>query len=325
MQSSEEQPVVDNASKHAEEAEENKQYKEPEDPQAFQPLYEFPPEGSQFNLASQPAPITQVLPEGEPVILSAAKDLSAGLEYLPLDEAVRQGLVYPPPPSYYQNMPVLPVGASAEQPHSGNGEGSGRVSIPSRPSPIYRPASYVPQRQMPPGNVQLYPPQPPGAFPAYMPPPPAKKSHTWVWLLVTILSVIVLASCGLCGWAFYTIFNTTYQQVSGSLDVVNDYYTNLQSSNYTAAYHDLAITGLTQEAFSTQATKIDTQDGPVLSFTLGQPSFQTNSNTGPSSLLPPFSHFNVTVDVKRAHSSYSALLTVSKIGGSWKITYYDRL
>ena len=294
MQSSEEQPVADNASKHAEEAEENKQYKEPEEPQAFQPLYEFPPEGSQFNLASQPAPITQVLPEGE-------------LEYLPLDEAVRQGLVYPPPPSYYQNMPVLPEQLQPPLPPSSQRVGAG-------------PASYVPQRQMPPGNVQLYPPQPPGAFPAYMPPPPAKKSYTWVWLLVTILSVIVLASCGLCGWAFYTIFNTTYQQVSGSLDVVNDYYTNLQSSNYTAAYHDLAITGLTQEAFSTQATKIDTQDGPVLSFTLGQPSFQTNSNTGPN-----LSHFNVTVDVKRAHSSYSALLTVSKIGGSWKITYYDRL
>src|ERR1700730_4937852 len=29
------------------------------------------------------------------------------------------------------------VGASAEQPHAGNGEGSGRVSIPSRPSPMY--------------------------------------------------------------------------------------------------------------------------------------------------------------------------------------------
>jgi hypothetical protein len=36
------------------------------------------------------------------------------------------------------------VGASAEQPHSGNGEGSGRVSIPSRPSPIYRPLSGYP-------------------------------------------------------------------------------------------------------------------------------------------------------------------------------------
>jgi hypothetical protein len=289
MQSSEEQSVEDNASKHAAEGAEG-----PGEQQAFQPLYEFPPEGSQLNLAPQPAPVTRVLPEGE-------------LEHLPLDEAVRQGLVYPPPPSYYQNMPVMPEQLQPPLPPSPQQIGTGL-------------AGYVPQRQMLQGNVQVYPPQPPGAFPAYMPPPAAKKSRTWIWLLVTILSVIVLASCGLCGWAFYTIFSTTYQQVSGSVDVVNDYYSNLQSRNYTAAYHDLAITGLTQEAFSTQATKLDTQDGSVLSFTLGQPSFQTSSNTGPD-----LSHFNVTVDVKRAHSSYTALLTVNKIGGSWKITYYDRL
>jgi Alr-MurF fusion protein len=52
-------------------------------------------------------------------------------------------------PSAAQNVQVtwegttFAVGASAEQPHSGNGEGSGRVSIPSRPSPIYRPTSHL--------------------------------------------------------------------------------------------------------------------------------------------------------------------------------------
>ena len=40
--------------------------------------------------------------------------------------------------------PSNAVGASAEQPHSGNGEGSGRVSISSRSSPIDRPSSIAP-------------------------------------------------------------------------------------------------------------------------------------------------------------------------------------
>jgi hypothetical protein len=45
------------------------------------------------------------------------------------------------------------VWAEASQLHAGNGEGSGRVSIPSRPSPIYRPPGNPPHTQsMPDGQ-----------------------------------------------------------------------------------------------------------------------------------------------------------------------------
>ena len=143
-------------------------------------------------------------------------------------------------------------------------------------------------------------------------------------MVVTIISVAVLASCGLCSWGAYTLFNTAYQQVAGATDVVNDYYTNLQARDYTAAYHDLApqglISSLTQEQFIQQAKQRDAQYGPVTSFIPGQQSFSSDPNTGPD-----LSRFTMTVDVKRPHLHYAVLLTVSKISGNWKITDFDRI
>ena len=260
---------------------------------AHQPLYEFPPDGPMANVTPQPSPITKVLPSEE-------------LENNAIDEAaIQQGHIYPPPPSYYHNMSTPPVQPPAS---------------PAAPNMYAPPQGYMPQ-----GNAQTYQAYPPPATYPPMPQPPAKKSYRWVWILVAVVSVLVLAGCGLCGWASYNIFNSAYQQVSGSINVVNDFYTNLQSKNYTAAYTDLApegqISGLTQAAFTTQAQQLDEKYGPVASFVLSQPTFRTDPNTG----SPDLSHFTMTVAVKRTHSSYNVLLSLAKIHGTWKITEYDRL
>ena len=253
---------------------------ETQEQREFQPLYEFPPGGPLLNEAPQPAPITRVLPE-------------AGQ-----GENIQQGFVYPPPPSYYQNMTIPP-----ELPPPP------RMVRQQAPAGLsYEPAGQIQQRGR---GVQT------SAV------PPVKKSYKWVWIVVSVLSVVVLASCGLCGWAAYTLFATSFQQVSGSLDVVNDYYTDFQSQNYIAAYSDLApqgqISGLTQKQFVAQASKLDAEYGPVVSFVPGQPALDPNSGTD-------LSRFTITVNVKRTHlSSYAVLLTVSKIRGNWKITEYDRL
>jgi len=145
-----------------------------------------------------------------------------------------------------------------------------------------------------------------------------------VWILVSVLGVLLLAGCGICGWGAYSIFNSTYRQVSGAVNVVDDFYSNLQAENYNAAYSDLApqgqIIGLTETQFTGQASQLDSHDGPVTSFVLGQPTYSTNAGTGPD-----LSRFTITVAVKRTHLSYTALLTVQQIGGTWKITEYDRL
>jgi hypothetical protein len=263
----------------------------------FQPLYEFPPGGPLLNEAAQPTPITQIHPEA-----------GQEAEQKPAYANAQQGFVYPPPPSYYQNM-VLP---------------------PQHPIMQAPPQSRT-EQQAPPGDVK-YGPQtlqrhhtsPPPGGPPFISQPPVKKSYTWAWIIATILGVAVLASCGLCGWGAYNLLNTTFQQVSGSLDVVNDYYTNIQSQNYSVAYSDLApqgqISGLTQDQFTRLAMQRDAQYGPVLSFVPGQPSFSNNPTTGPD-----LSRFTVTVDVKRTHLSYTVLLTMIKERGNWKITEYDQI
>ncbi len=282
MQPSDQQPV-----------EETQKQDAAEEQLAHQPFYEFPPDGALANVTPQPSPITKVLPTEE-------------LENKAIDEAaIQQGHIYPPPPSYYQSMSMPPVYPPAS---------------PAAPN-MYAPPT---QSYMPQGNAQTYQAYPPPETYPPMPQPPAKKSYRWVWILVAVISVFVLAGCGLCAWASYSFFNSTYQQVSGSLNVVNDFYTSLQSKNYTAAYSDLApqgqISGLTQEAFTTQAQQLDEKEGPVASFILSQPSFRTDPNTGPD-----LSHFTMTVAVKRTHSSYNVLLSLAKIHGTWKITEYDRL
>ena len=284
---------------------------EPEEPmgpiveaEAFQPLYEFPPE--QPLLDGTPpasvAPLAQELPgeQKQPV--------------LPLNQPE---LLYPPPPSYYQNLSIQPE-------HRPVSPAPSPVAAPDRNASS--PAQSLPLQPYPPPYAppQGYPPGMPPYAPPYGQQPPVKKSRRWIWILVTVLSVLILASCGLCGWGAYTIFNSTYRQLSGAINVVDDFYSNLQAANYSAAYSDLApqgqIIGLTKTQFTTQASQIDTQYGPVTSFVLGQPSYTTNSGTGPD-----LSQFTITVSVKRTHLSYTALLTVKQMGSTWKIIEYDRL
>jgi len=221
----------------------------------------------------------------------------------PVEEPVKQnreeqGLVYPPPPSFYQNMAVSPE----------------RPPLPSPPPMLY---GYAPQRSVYPTNAPPLPPY-------LVAPPPVKRSRKWIWFVVITLSVAFLGSVGLCGWAFSSIFTATFQQATGSVIVVNDYYTAIQAQNYAAAYSYLApqgqISGLTQDQFVQQAQNRDTLYGVVVSYVLGQSSFASNPSTGPD-----LSYMTITVNVTRNRLSYSVLLTVHQVGGSWKITDFDRI
>jgi hypothetical protein len=202
---------------------------------------------------------------------------------------VQQGFVYPPPPSFYEQMASPPV-----------------------PAPL--PAARA--------GAQPSAPPPPAPF---MPPTARKPRPRWFWVVIALVSSIVLVTCGLCSWGLYNIFSSTYQQVAGSIDVVNDYYTNLQASNYRAAYNDLApqgkIRGLSEQQFTSQASQRDKTYGAINSFALaGQPGFTTNPDTGPD-----FTRFTMNVHVARGRLSYSVALSVARIGHSWKITDYSQL
>ncbi len=159
---------------------------------------------------------------------------------------------------------------------------------------------------------------PPGA------PAPIKKSRTWVWIVIAVLAVALLSSCGLCGWASYNIFSSTFKQVEGSMNVVEDYYAAIEAKNYTTAYSYLdpqgTISGLTQDQFTQQARSLDNQYGAVLSFTPGTPAFSSNGASGAD-----FSRFTITIEVRRPKLSYTTLLTLGKAGGAWKIVDFDRI
>jgi hypothetical protein len=254
-----------------------------------------------------------------------------GSDAATIAESVHQGLIYPPPPSYYENMslpsqaaqPPLPSQAVRKEtsPLAPQATG-GFVPSTQGPGPVYRP----PQEQWGMPATPSYPPpwgpQPP--LQSMQPMQPSqKRSRKWIWLVVSVLGVALLASCGLCSWGVYALVNTVYQPVVGSITVADDFYSNLQNQDYAAAYADLApqglITGLTLNQFTQQAMQADTQYGPVTSYMPGQPGFNSTSNG------PDLSIVTLPVSITRTHSTYGSLLTLQQEGGKWKIIDYDRI
>jgi hypothetical protein len=153
---------------------------------------------------------------------------------------------------------------------------------------------------------------------------PAKRSRKWIWIVVAVLGVVLLASCGLCGWASYSMFSSTFKQVIGSMNVIENYYSAIEAKNYTGAYGYLdpqgTISGLTLDKFIQQARRLDNQYGPVLSYTPGTPTFAIGGSGGAD-----LSRLTITVNIRRPKLSYTALLTLSRIGGTWKIVDFDRI
>ncbi len=249
------------------------------------PLYEFAPDMGDLQEPIQPgiAPVDDAQEPKE----------ARQLDQQALEQAIRQGLIYPPPPSYYQNMSAVieqPVPAASGAPMS---------SV--RPAPL----NYTAPR------------------PAYQPRNPApgasapKRSRAWIWIVVAVLGV-GLVGCGLLSWGAYTIFDTAYQSASGSIQVVEDFYANLQSQDYQAAYQDLDMPNLTLAQFTQQARQAD-REGTIQSYQPQTPSLGVSQNA------PDLSHFSYEVKVTRAHASYTALIAVSQEGNSWKITNFGRL
>jgi hypothetical protein len=260
------------------------------------PFYEFP--------ANMPAPAAlpdtfQTAPETR--ILTGEDHVQQ-----PSEEDFRSGLIYPPPPSYYQNLqrpldrPPLPESQMTNGPAV-------------YPQNIYGPQAYpagIAGTQAPP----FPPPQLAGSQ------PPVKRSRKWVWIIVSIFAAAFLISGGLCSWAFYSLFNTTFQQVSGATNVAQDYYKDIQNQDYADAYKFLQISNLSSADFTQKAQASDTQNGVVQSFIAEQPTFTNNPTTGPN-----LSQWRITVDVTRLKTSYPVLLTAQQFGSTWKITYFDKI
>jgi hypothetical protein len=297
---------------------------EDEQRQASQPLYEFVTDNSPLPASQggteQDHTTSATSSEDKKTTNAPASDTQATATDPnwppPSAEAIRQGLVYPPPPSFYLNaeqeagQPFPPPSQVPETP------GTATLPPPAVP-PFALPAGYVAGG---PGTEHLPPPFMP--VPPPMPTPPVRKSRKWMWVVITMLAGVLVLSCGLCTWAGYMLVAPTIQDETSALSLVNNYYDTIQARNYTAAYSYLApkgtISGLTREQFIQQAEARDTRYGPVHSYTPGQASI--NGNTGgnsPGSLN--LSHLTITVNVTRTQLKYPVALSLEKINGTWKI------
>src|SRR5579859_1546947 len=118
---------------------------------------------------------------------------------------IQQGVAYPPPPSYYENMqlpakpPLLPEkkpGAPITRPVSGP------VSPPApTPGPNYRPVSANRQSPYAPSRY----PHPPIVS-------PIATSRRQAWVIVAIISVSVILLVGAGIWAVATIYGGVSEQ-----------------------------------------------------------------------------------------------------------------
>ncbi|GHO88762.1 hypothetical protein [Dictyobacter formicarum] len=254
-------------------------------------------------------------------------------------DALRQGQIYPPPPSFYEKElaklapPATPLPSVAHP----DPIPSARPHEPQnrQPQPGYG-VPYPPAMTNQPGGGQIpppgYPAYPQGQqYPGMLPPPfvagppPAKQSRKWIWILISVLAVIVIASCGLCAWASSSLIGKTYSQtfnaVINSNQLINDYYSAVQNKQYTQAYNYLSPQGslkdMSRDQFIAQAIKRDELYGSVLRYTPSQPQLNPYNGSNLDSL-------SINVDIARQKKSYTAHLQLKLINNQWKIVSYDQ-
>ncbi len=267
--------------------------------QASTPLYEFPASYVPWSDKSQEI----VNSEADGIKNASALPSASATEeqHKPEEDLIRQGLVYPPPPSFYQHAQFVPGQPLPQASMAGAGT---------------QPPGYPPQGY---GGMQ-----PPPFAPTPPMQPPIKKSYRWLWITISILVVLLLAVCGFCGWAFSQFFTPIVQSETNAINVTNEYYDALHNQDYVSAYQYLmpqnSIAGMTQVTFTQRAKSVDDKYGVVRSYTNGAVNIVTDPNTGLN-----FSRFTVVMNVTRPGESYSVLLTLQKSGNEWKIIDFDRL
>jgi hypothetical protein len=221
-------------------------------------------------------------------------------------EEIQAGLVYPPPPSFYQHMqvpaekPALP-GAPPVPPVPPVSAGSRPPTLPPGEDFVYAA----------PNRVQGYT----GFAPPSVSSPQPRRSRKTLWITLSVVGVVLLFLCGLCGW---NIVAPVFQDTSAAINVATDYYQNVENGQYSAAYAYVQINNLTEAAFAQQAQAREAQYGQISSFELNAPSAQISDDG-------TITAYTMTVSVVRAKDSYSAQLTLQDFGGTWKITAFNSI
>jgi Cell division protein len=252
-------------------------------------------------------------------------------------DAIRQGLIYPPPPSFYDQQPETQPAPQPTVSPAAPAQSQGQPYQPQPPTyqwggpatpqqPLAPPPGY-PRFQQGQG-IPPYPGMQPGQPPLIAGTPPQgqkPKRSGWFWALWIVFTLVILLSCGLCTWGFTAYYTTAASQLQGSsngINVVNQYYDALQNQDDARAYSYLSLqganAGTTQSQFIQAAQRADEQNGHILRYT--SQNIQIISTGSLSNL-----QFAVSVDIVRQKKSYTAHLTLGLVNQHWKIFTYDQI
>jgi hypothetical protein len=230
------------------------------------------------------------------------------------EEDILKGLVYPPPPSFYENIPSPAEPKTTRQVPPPRSIPEATQPATSSLSPKIAPSATTPSA----GTHKIGPS-------TLATQPAVKKSRTWIWVVAAIMGMAFIISCSLCGWVVYGPISKAFQEAIDAQNTINAYYSDLQARNYTHAYTYLALDGtkppLTQATFVQQALQQDTQFGPILSYTPNTPSFSTDSATQGTDITQS----TVTIQVGRKQKQYTVTLKLHREGNLWKIVEYNEL
>ena len=146
---------------------------------------------------------------------------------------------------------------------------------------------------------------------------PPGTSHGQMWVIVAIIGASVLLLLGAGSWALANIYGAVSQQGVDANQVAQDFYQHVLQQDYSGAYVDLQINGLTTSAFTHDAQSVDARDGQVTSFNIDTTSFNSANSASTAT------HWQVTVHVTRQQTMYSVQIPLDNIHENWKITSLD--
>ena len=132
----------------------------------------------------------------------------------------------------------------------------------------------------------------------------------------------VVYAYGLAHHFFEQAYGQVYSIEVTGLQVVNDYYTELQNKQYAQAYRNLSTQGelqnISQATFIAQAEKQDNLYGAVLRYTPAQPDLSNYDGNA-------ISTFSIKVAIARNKLSYTTQLQMTKVNNQWKISNFNHL
>jgi hypothetical protein len=225
----------------------------------------------------------------------------------PTDPNISRTPEYPPQPEYYAQAPGYPTYAQGNPP-----------TQPAQPYPYPQPAP------------QPYPPYQP--YPGqYAPPPmPPKRSNRTLWIVLGSVGGALLLLCVACSVLAVALGGQIGKQlgpVFGASTTLVNFCTAMQEQDYATAYAQFSTdlqSRVTEDEFTSNATKLDADQGRVTNCSTSSSASSSGDSTGPT-----ISDDKVTLNVGITRSggatngettnTTSGSFTFTKAGSNFKI------